>query len=87
MPYNPQNKMKTEKNMTNSLEDKVLSLITSNPEEAELYMKASQLNQTENDKLQDQLTDLEATQVRSVIKLGLAKNQEEALKLLSEAPF
>ena len=86
MPYNPQDKLKTEKNMTNSL-DKVLSLITSNPEEAELYMKASQLNQTENDKLQDQLTDLEATQVRSVINRGLAKNQKEALKLLSEAPF
>ena len=72
--------------MTNSL-DKVLSLITSNPEEAKLHMKAAQLNQTENDKLQDQLTDFQATEVRSVINRGLAKNQEEALKLLSEAPF
>ena len=72
--------------MTNYLEQ-VLSLITSNPEEAEQYMKAAQLNQIENDKSQDQLTDYQATQVRSVIRRGLAKNQQEALKLLEKAPF
>ena len=62
--------------MTNSLEDKVLSLITSNPEEIGLFMKASQLNQTENDKLQDQLTDSQATQVRSVIKMDWQRTKE-----------
>ena len=35
--------------MTNSLE-KVLSLITSNTEEAERYMKAAQFNEQENNK-------------------------------------
>ena len=53
MPYQKQVKTKQEKNMTNSLE-KILSLITSNPEAAERYMKAAQLNQEENSKEQTQ---------------------------------
>ena len=50
-------------------------------------MKASQLNQTEEDKLQEQSIDYEGSEVRSVIERGLAKNRKEALELLKEAPF
>ena len=50
-------------------------------------MKASQLNQTEEDKLQEQSIDYEASEVRSVIERGLAKNRQEALELLKKAPF
>jgi len=70
-----------------SILEEVLSLISSNPEDAERYMKASQLNQTEEDKLQEQSIDYEDSQVRSVIGMGLAKNRQEALELLKKAPF
>ena len=67
--------------------DDVLSLLSESPEDAKRLMEACQLNQTEQDKLQEQPIDYEDAQVRSVIARGLAKNRKEALELLKEAPF
>ena len=67
--------------------DDVLSLLSESPEDAKRLMEACKLNQTEEDKLQEQPIDYENAQVRSVIGMGLAKNRQEALELLKQAPF